>query len=269
MGGMFRAHQHGLVAEKDPVARIQSTHLMEQRPPVHPSQAPLLLLQRAAGNAAVCQLLESGSRPLAEAVSVQRCGPIPCNCSSSEKLEADHAGRSDVLDREQSALDPHPVQRTLSSDSTAMPIVQACPQGKQTKVVHDDCATGGPADRANFIRHLEVSIAGQTVTATWGARGRGKPSTQTDVWECSPRPGATPVGRDVVGVKCSIDHTNMKKDGMAWFTGFASTGLRIGFHDSQPVGRGIYSHGCVRVRCAHAATINANTWSGVTTINVK
>jgi hypothetical protein len=73
----------------------------------------------------------------------------------------------------------------------------------------------------------------------------------------------------VVGLKCSINRMNMKRDGMAWFTGFASTGLRIGFHDSQRVGHGIFSHGCVRVAGGHAEIVNHNTWSGVTTINVR
>jgi hypothetical protein len=69
-----------------------------------------------------------------------------------------------------------------------------------------------------------------------------------------------------VGTKCTINHTNMQRDGMAWFTGLESQGLRIGFHDSQPVGAGFVSHGCIRVVCDVAALINHNTWSGVTTI---
>jgi hypothetical protein len=78
----------------------------------------------------------------------------------------------------------------------------------------------------------------------------------------------TPQGRDLVGIKCSVNHTNLKRDGMAWFTGFESQGYRIGFHNSQPVGPRHTSHGCVRVLCGPARIINQNSASGVTTINV-
>lgn len=145
-----------------------------------------------------------------------------------------------------------------------------CPQGKQPRVVRNDCSTGGPENESNFIRHLEVSVSGQTVVATWGPQDASQPSTGTDTWDCSPRPGAngTPLGPDVVGKKCGVNHTNRGRDGMAWFTGFQRKNLQYGFHDSQPVGPGIHSHGCVRVLCSVARTINRNSWSGVTTINV-
>jgi LysM repeat protein len=48
---------------------------------------------------------------------------------------------------------------------------------------------------------------------------------------------------------------------MGFFTGFASRDLAIGFHNSQRVGSGIESHGCVRVSCSHARTINRDTSS--------
>jgi hypothetical protein len=273
---MVGTRERGLVSHDDGPVRIQPANRVEQRPAIHPMEAALLSLQRMAGNAAIGDLFDSARRQAADP-SVQRCGPTPCQCSPTETLQADDAGRIAARDGEQPQFNQRPVQRMVvdpvitmlsSRFSTAVLHVQTCPQGKQKKVVHDDCGDSGPADPTNFIRHLKVSIAAQTVSATWGPRGAGTPSTRTDVWECSPRPGATPLGRDVVGVKCSINHTNMKRDGMAWFTGFASTGLRIGFHDSQRVGSGIFSHGCVRVLCGSAATINANTWSGVTTINV-
>jgi len=140
-----------------------------------------------------------------------------------------------------------------------------CPQGKQAKAVRDDCGTSGPADRSNFITLLEVSISDRTVIPHWGTAASSKPA---GAWPCSPRPGVTPTGRDVVGTKCSIAHTNRHRDGMAWFTGFSSTGLRIGFHDSQPVGPGYVSHGCVRVCCGVAKIIHDNAWSGITKIAV-
>jgi hypothetical protein len=138
-----------------------------------------------------------------------------------------------------------------------------CPQGKQSKAVRGDCAEGGPADENHFIKELNVSVGKQKLDVVWS-------NGDTETWECSPNSSHTPKKQgDVVGTKCSKAHTNRKKDGMAWFTGFASEGLRIGFHDSQRVGKGIKSHGCVRVCCDKAQIINANSWSGKTVINVS
>ncbi len=137
----------------------------------------------------------------------------------------------------------------------------SCPQGKQKSVTKSDCHTSLPVDTTNFITSLDVNIASQNIHVTWS-------SGHTEDWACSPNPSHTPRGTNVVGVKCSINHTNRHKDGMAWFTSFDSQGLRIGFHNSQRVGAGIVSHGCVRVCCDKANIINRNTWSGRTTINV-
>lgn len=143
-----------------------------------------------------------------------------------------------------------------------------CPQGKQPKAVTGDCGTSGPADENRFIKHLEVSISGHKVVATWS-------DGSTNTWPCSPNPSCTPKGPDKVGDKCTIKHTNeitkarKRPDGMAWFTGFEKQWHRIGFHDSQPVGKGFESHGCVRVCCDVAELINKNTWSRNTTINVS
>ena len=144
----------------------------------------------------------------------------------------------------------------------------ACPQGKQPRVVRDDCSTGEPLNTANYISALNVSLSSNTVQVIWSAMVPGN----TEVWPCSPNPSVTPrhpqSNPDTVGVKCSINHTNRDRDGMAWFTGFASEYLRIGFHNSQPVGPGCVSHGCVRVCCDKAEIINKNTWSGRTLITV-
>jgi hypothetical protein len=143
-----------------------------------------------------------------------------------------------------------------------------CPQGKQPRVVRDDCSTGEPLNTANYISALNVSLSSNTVQVIWSAMVPGN----TEVWPCSPNPSVTPKhspdNPDTVGVKCSVNHTNRHRDGMAWFTGFASEGLRIGFHNSQPVGPGCVSHGCVRVCCDKAEIINKNTWSGRTLITV-
>lgn len=137
-----------------------------------------------------------------------------------------------------------------------------CPQGKQAKVVHGDCAPGGPADPTNFITNLDVDLGAGKLTVTWS-------NGNSETWPCTGHPGVTPTGTDVVGDKCSKSHTNLKKDGMAWFTGFAGQGLRIGFHDSQPVGPGFVSHACIRVCCDKAKIINSNSASGNTKISVK
>jgi hypothetical protein len=142
-----------------------------------------------------------------------------------------------------------------------------CPQGKQSKTVHDDCATSDAADKTNFITDLNVSLSKRNVEIVWSGG-----TTQTI--PCSPRPGVTPKGPDLVGLKCSVNHTNLPKkkgakpDGMAWFTGFQSQGFRIGFHDSQKVGASFNSHGCVRVCCDKAEMINKNSTSGKTRISV-
>jgi|GEM_PF-4640710 len=152
-------------------------------------------------------------------------------------------------------------------DETKQEVIQRscagnCPQGKQKQKTRDDCGNSEPINKDNFIKSLQVNIALQTVKVLWSD------GTQ-ETWSCSPNPERTPTKKDHVGVKCSISHTNRKKDGMAWFTGFQKQGLKVGFHDSQRVGPGIFSHGCVRVCCDKAKIINQNTWSGVTIIEFK
>jgi hypothetical protein len=137
-----------------------------------------------------------------------------------------------------------------------------CPQGKQKKVIHGDCSPSGPADESNFITNLDVDLGAGKLTVTWS-------NGNAETWPCTGHPGVTPTGADVVGDKCGKSHTNLKKDGMAWFTGFAGQGLRIGFHDSQPVGPGFVSHACIRVCCDKAKIINSNSASGKTKISVK
>jgi hypothetical protein len=152
--------------------------------------------------------------------------------------------------------------RPQTHDTLARSCRGSCPWGKQKAVVRNDCSEGPPVDTTKYISQLDVSLSAQTVLATWT-------DGSTNTWDCSPHPRHTPkVTNDLVGPKCSINHTNQKKDGMAWFTSIRSEWLRIGFHDSQPVGTGVYSHGCIRVCCGAAETINKNTWSKKTKINV-
>jgi hypothetical protein len=115
-----------------------------------------------------------------------------------------------------------------------------------------------------------VHRAGHTVDATWDDGTINK-------WDCSPSTKSGPGGQmptplvknDLVGKKCGKCHTNHNRDGMAWFTGFKSHNLQIGFHDSQQVAKSKESHGCVRVPCAIARTIHDHSASDKTTITVE
>jgi hypothetical protein len=168
-------------------------------------------------------------------------------------------GRSGTLSAKPA---PGPPAKKKKSKPAPNACAGSCPWKKQKKVVHNDCSPSEPLNQKKYITALAVDMGAQQVVATWS-------TGTTDTFPCSPNPKSTPKGNDVVGVKCSINHTNMKKDGMAWFTGFQSEGMRIGFHDSQTVAKGVHSHGCVRVCCSVAELINKNTWSGKTTIQVK
>jgi hypothetical protein len=155
------------------------------------------------------------------------------------------------------------------------PKVQRCPQGKaplnprtgKRRVTREYLGATRPVNRLNYITHLQVSISGRTVVATWSQGG-------TNTWECTPNPVGsgsgtpTPIGNDVVGAKCGENHTNRHGDYMSYFTSFRRHNYVIGFHNSQRVGSRYHSHGCVRVRCAVAEIINRNTWSGRTRISV-
>jgi len=134
-----------------------------------------------------------------------------------------------------------------------------CPQLKQSKVIRDNSTMAGPVDKSNYITELRVKLSTQELTVTWL-------DGTTNKLLCSPNPKLTPKGKDVVGYKCGPKHTNYSKDAMAWFTAFKSRGMAYGFHNSQRVGVGVVSHGCVRVLCDNAKIINQNSWSGVTKI---
>lgn len=125
------------------------------------------------------------------------------------------------------------------------------------------CSNGGAASSSNFIRHLDVDLATQMVTAELGTATK---TLATDTFLSSPRPGVTPQGMHKIGRKCGPCHTNMHAHGMAWFTSFHND-LQFGFHDSQKVGKGVHSLGCVRVApCDKAKWIHDNTASGTTTV---
>ena len=134
-----------------------------------------------------------------------------------------------------------------------------CPQLKQPKVIRDNPQMASPIDKSNYITQLRVKLSTQELSLTWL-------DGTVDKILCSPNPRLTPKGKDVVGYKCGPKHTNYSRDGMAWFTAFKSRGMAYGFHNSQRVGIGVVSHGCVRVSCDNAKKVNQNSWSGVTKI---
>jgi Domain of unknown function (DUF4157)/L,D-transpeptidase catalytic domain len=139
------------------------------------------------------------------------------------------------------------------------------------RFAHNPCCgnetcPGSPAINPSFfIRHLDVNLATQQTTAEWGTAGR---TLAVGSFLTSPNPTATPLGSHTIEAKCGACHTNADGEGMAWLAAFAD-GIRFGFHDSQRVGRGVRSHGCVRVApCACAKEIHDNTSSGVTSVCV-
>lgn len=142
----------------------------------------------------------------------------------------------------------------------------AAPVEKSTRHPYcgnETCSNGGAANSSNFIRHLDVDLATQMVIAELGTATK---TLTTDTFLSSPRPGVTPRGQHKIGRKCGPCHTNMHAHGMAWFTGFHNN-LEFGFHDSQRVGKGVHSLGCVRVApCDKAKWIHDNTASGTTTV---
>jgi hypothetical protein len=167
------------------------------------------------------------------------------------------------------------VQRQKSGAKKKAPACSGECAAAKAPVHRGGCQTGAPPNQNDFLRHLEVSRSAHTVDLTWGPDNRSLPATKTAQWPCSPSTKygphgkvPTPLGPDTVGLKCDSCHTNRYGDGMAWFTGLASQGLGIGFHNSQRVGPAFESHGCIRVSCEHARRINQETWSGHTTINV-
>ena len=147
--------------------------------------------------------------------------------------------------------------------SRAAPALETitCIQGKQSRVTRDNPKMAPPINTANYIVSLHVTLSAQNLQITWL-------DGTVENTLCSPNPQLTPKLNDVVGFKCGGKHTNFKRDGMAWFTALKSKGMAYGFHNSQRVGIGVVSHGCIRVPCAHAKRINQNSWSGKTKIKI-
>ncbi|KYF90504.1 hypothetical protein BE18_11500 [Sorangium cellulosum] len=150
----------------------------------------------------------------------------------------------------------------------ARPSCDRCSASRQSEVVHpacgnETCAGSSAANGSNFIRHIDVNKTTQQMTLLWGTRAATARAEGRIL--VSPNVSRTPSGSFSIGQKCGACHTNRCAEGMGWFAGFS--GLTYGFHDSQRVGRGVQSHGCVRVLgCNDARRIHDNTSSGVTSV---
>lgn len=149
----------------------------------------------------------------------------------------------------------------LSAETERKSRSTTCLQGKQPKVIRDNPKMAPPLDKNRYIQELHVKLSTQNLRVTWT-------DGTVENWICSPNKTLTPKVSDVVGYKCGPKHTNFKRDGMAWFTALKSKGMVYGFHNSQPVGIGIKSKGCIRVLCQHAKILNQNSWSGKTVIKI-
>lgn len=146
---------------------------------------------------------------------------------------------------------------------------RGCIGARNSYVFHPDCgnencSTSPPSNRRNYIRHILVDRSSYSATITWqGRRLAGRRSISI-----TPNLTSPPRGTYRIGLKCTKFHTNRCGSGMGYFTGFYR-GLVIGFHNSQTLGHGIQSHGCVRCDCANAQMIRDHTWSGRTQVEVR
>jgi hypothetical protein len=159
------------------------------------------------------------------------------------------------------------VQRSTCPDQCTGPVSRGelC---RSPEVTRDGCGERPAENERNKISHIRVVLADRQVTLFWNGQPRTAEGTP-ETFACTPHQTNTPGGWDEVGAKCGVNHTNWKRYNMAWFTAFKSTGMRIGFHNSQPVGAGHQSGGCVRVSCENAEKINRHSSSDWTSIIVR
>ncbi len=159
------------------------------------------------------------------------------------------------------------IQRAICPDSCVEPVGRGA-LCRADSVNRDNCGERGAVSEENKISHIRVLLDTRKVHLFYG----GTPGTadgSKEIRDCTPNASETPTGWDKVGNKCGPDHTSWKRYNMAWFTAFSKTIYRIGFHNSQPLGAGFRSAGCVRMTCEDAKEINDNTVSNWTTIMVR
>jgi lipoprotein-anchoring transpeptidase ErfK/SrfK len=108
---------------------------------------------------------------------------------------------------------------------------------------------------------IDVDLSSQQMTVHYSdnsteghaiASGKGKPGTKDDPCKTQTEENCTPTGDFKIASKGDKNTTNQHGDKMAWYVDLGvkdSEGKNrgIGIHNSQPVGGGPRSHGCVRV----------------------
>ena len=113
---------------------------------------------------------------------------------------------------------------------------------------------------AQKITSIDVDLSSQQMTvhytdgSTEGrpiSSGKGRPGTDGDPCKTQTEENCTPEGDFKIVSKGNKNTTNRHGDKMAWYVELGGDkvidGRGIGIHNSQPVGGGPRSHGCVRV----------------------
>lgn len=224
------------IASKSVVAKKAAPKKVSVKTAVKKADTKQVVVKKAAAKKALIKKVEMKSAPLSD---------DEIDIEEFDKLHNGHI----------------PAEKKKVSRGSIAAVISACPQGKQPKVIRDNPHTSPAVNPANYITNLNVTLSTQNLEVKWL-------DGTIENWLCSPNPALTPKGNDLVGIKCGAKHTNFKRDGMAWFTALKSRGMAYGFHNSQRVGPGIVSHGCIRVSCEHAKKINQHSWSGKTKIKI-
>jgi lipoprotein-anchoring transpeptidase ErfK/SrfK len=136
------------------------------------------------------------------------------------------------------------------------------------------------------IMSIDVDLAAQQMTVHYSdgsteghaiSSGKGQPGTDGDPCKTQTEKNCTPEGDFKIVSKGNEGTKNSHGDAMAWYVELGGdkviNGRGIGIHDSQPVGGGPRSHGCVRVGDskadkAFAKKINESVNNG-TVVHIK
>jgi lipoprotein-anchoring transpeptidase ErfK/SrfK len=110
------------------------------------------------------------------------------------------------------------------------------------------------------INSIDVDLSSQQMTVHYSdgstegraiASGKGSPGTTDDPCKTQTEDHCTPIGDFKIVSKGNKDTKNPRGDKMAWYVELGGDKVidnrGIGIHNSQPVGGGPRSHGCVRV----------------------
>ncbi|MET8134340.1 DUF4157 domain-containing protein [Streptomyces sp. NPDC005251] len=295
------------------------THVLQQRSPAADVRTPLgvshpqdpaereaeAIAERMAGSRrttpAGAGVSSSGSHAVT-AVStdcrsrntVQRCGPVPCDCATELRVAAEAPSvvsriaedaatpvgeSSDTADadREDSVHDgdtppggpilpvPDSPDELVSPEPLTAEGGSTAGQRTSLPAAHDRHHDPVPSTRNPWISRIAIDLTSQTIRYEWNngspgrgssiSSGRGQPCTVHDPCADQNNLNCTPTGTFSPAFLGGPGYTNSKGDAMAWYVDIG-TGRGIGIHDSQPVLGRPASHGCVRVPMDVAQTIN-------------